>query len=103
MPDSRGERGSTLAIIDRSASPRRPRIGDSVHVEAHSHGGCPRVRGNSAWAANSGSAAKAPSWSFGEVRSTEAWFREDTEVIDFFAPPRDAFLLGGNPAYINEG
>ena len=28
----------------------------------------------------------------------EAWFREDTEVIDFFAPPRDDFLLGGKPA-----
>jgi hypothetical protein len=27
----------------------------------------------------------------------EGWFREDTEVIDFFAPPRDDFLLGGNP------
>jgi hypothetical protein len=27
----------------------------------------------------------------------EAWFREDTEVIDFFAPPRDDFLLGGKP------
>ena len=26
----------------------------------------------------------------------EAWVREDTEVIDFFAPPRDDFLLGGN-------
>jgi hypothetical protein len=23
----------------------------------------------------------------------EAWFREDTEVIDFFAPPREDFLL----------
>ena len=33
----------------------------------------------------------------------EAWFREDTEVIDFFAPPRDDFLLGGKPAYISEG
>jgi hypothetical protein len=32
----------------------------------------------------------------------EAWFREDTEVIDFFAPPRD-FLLGGRPAYMSEG
>ena len=31
----------------------------------------------------------------------EAWFREDTEVIDFFAPPRDDFLLGGKPAYIS--
>jgi hypothetical protein len=33
----------------------------------------------------------------------EAWFREDTEVIDSFAPPRDDFLLGGKPAYISEG
>ena len=33
----------------------------------------------------------------------EAWFREDTEVIDFFAPPRDDFLVGGKPAYISEG
>ena len=33
----------------------------------------------------------------------EAWFREDTEVIDFFAPPREDFLLGGKPAYITEG
>src|SRR5258707_13851786 len=33
----------------------------------------------------------------------EAWFGEDTEVIDFFAPPRDDFLLGGKPAYLTEG
>jgi hypothetical protein len=33
----------------------------------------------------------------------EAWFREDTEVIDFFAPPRDDFLVGDKPAYISEG
>ena len=26
----------------------------------------------------------------------KAWFREDTEVIDFFAPPREDFLLGGD-------
>jgi quercetin dioxygenase-like cupin family protein len=32
----------------------------------------------------------------------EAWFREDTEVIDFFAPPRAEFLLGGKPAYMTE-
>ena len=31
------------------------------------------------------------------------WFREDTEVIDFFAPPRQDFLLGGEPAYMSEG
>jgi hypothetical protein len=29
--------------------------------------------------------------------------REDTEVIDFSAPPRDDFLLGGKPAYMSEG
>jgi hypothetical protein len=33
----------------------------------------------------------------------EAWFREDTEVIDFFAPPCEDFLLGGKPAYMSEG
>jgi len=33
----------------------------------------------------------------------EAWFHEDTEVIDFFAPPRDDFLLVGKPAYMSEG
>jgi hypothetical protein len=34
---------------------------------------------------------------------SKRWFREDTEVIDFFAPPRDDFLLGGKPAYMSEG
>jgi quercetin dioxygenase-like cupin family protein len=33
----------------------------------------------------------------------EAWFGEGTEVIDFFAAPRDDFLLGGKPAYMSEG
>jgi quercetin dioxygenase-like cupin family protein len=32
----------------------------------------------------------------------EGWFREDSEVIDFFAPPREDFLLGGKPVYISE-
>jgi hypothetical protein len=32
----------------------------------------------------------------------EAWFREDTEVIDFFAPPRDDCLAGGRPHYMTE-
>src|SRR6202045_832878 len=32
----------------------------------------------------------------------EAWFGEDTEVIDFFAPPRAEFLLGGKPTYMRE-
>src|SRR5262245_2447881 len=26
-----------------------------------------------------------------------------SEVIDFFAPPRDDFLVGGKPAYMSEG
>jgi quercetin dioxygenase-like cupin family protein len=30
----------------------------------------------------------------------EAWFPEDTEVIDVFAPPREDFLAGGTPAYM---
>ena len=33
----------------------------------------------------------------------EAWFREDTEVIDFFAPPREDFRRGGKLDYMNEG
>jgi hypothetical protein len=33
----------------------------------------------------------------------EAWFREGTEVIDFFAPPREDFLLGGKSTYMSEG
>lgn len=32
----------------------------------------------------------------------EAWFPEDTEVIDIFAPPREDFLDGGTPAYMRE-
>ncbi len=30
----------------------------------------------------------------------EAWWLEDTEVIDVFAPPREDFLAGGPPAYM---
>ena len=40
------------------------------------------------------------SWSFREVRSVGS--AKNTEVIDFFAPPRDDFLLGGKPAYMSE-
>jgi hypothetical protein len=33
----------------------------------------------------------------------EAWFSEDTEVIDFFAPPREDFRAGaGAPAYMRK-
>ena len=31
----------------------------------------------------------------------EAFFPEDTEVIDVFAPPRADFLAGGTPAYMS--
>lgn len=30
----------------------------------------------------------------------EAFFPEDTEVIDIFSPPREDFLAGGTPAYM---
>jgi len=30
----------------------------------------------------------------------EAWFHEDTEVIDVFSPPREDFLSGGLPPYM---
>ena len=33
----------------------------------------------------------------------EAFFPEDTEVIDIFAPPREDFLAGGTPAYMKKG
>jgi quercetin dioxygenase-like cupin family protein len=32
----------------------------------------------------------------------EAWFHEDTEVIDVFGPPREDFLTGGTPMYMME-
>jgi quercetin dioxygenase-like cupin family protein len=30
----------------------------------------------------------------------EAWWLEDTEVLDVFAPPREDFLSGGPPTYM---
>jgi hypothetical protein len=34
----------------------------------------------------------------------EAWFPEDTEVIDVFAPPREDFLPGADaPVYMQQG
>lgn len=32
----------------------------------------------------------------------EAFFVEDTEVVDMFSPPRDDFLAGGTPTYMQE-
>ena len=33
----------------------------------------------------------------------EAWFLEDTEVVDVFAPPREDFVTGETPAYMRTG
>ena len=33
----------------------------------------------------------------------EAWFPEDTEVVDIFAPPREDFLTHEVPAYMRKG
>lgn len=33
----------------------------------------------------------------------EAWFPEDTEVVDFFAPPRQDFLTNEVPGYMRKG
>jgi quercetin dioxygenase-like cupin family protein len=82
-------------------------IGAGVHVEPHSHpneqivwmlkgkmefriGSEQRVCGQGDVAVITGGTEH------------EAWFREDTELIDFFAPPRDDFPLGGKPAYMSE-
>jgi quercetin dioxygenase-like cupin family protein len=83
-------------------------IGAGVHVEPHSHAneqivwmlkGKMEFRlGTEQRVCGQGDVVVIP----GGVEH-EAWFREDTEVIDFFAPPRDDFLLGGKPAYMSEG
>jgi hypothetical protein len=57
--------------------------------------------GISVLATNSGSAGPGDVVVIRGGMEHEAWFREDTEVIDFFAPPRDDFL-GGKPAYMGE-
>ena len=82
-------------------------IGAAVHVEPHSHAneqivwmlkGKMEFRlGNEQRVCGQGDVVVIPGGT-----EHEAWFREDTEVIDFFAPPRDDFLLGGKPAYIRE-
>jgi len=83
-------------------------IGAAVHVEPHSHAneqivwmlkGKMEFRlGNEQRVCGQGDVVVIPGGT-----EHEAWFREDTEVIDFFAPPRDDFLLGGKPAYMREG
>jgi len=83
-------------------------IGAGVHVEPHSHANEQIVwmlKGKREFRLGSEQRLCGP----GDVvvipggTEHEGWFREDSEVIDFFAPPRDDFLLGGKPAYISEG
>jgi quercetin dioxygenase-like cupin family protein len=82
-------------------------IGAGVHVEPHSHAneqivwmlmGKMEFRlGSEQRVCSQGDVVVIPGGT-----EHEAWFREDTEVIDFFAPPRAEFLLGGKPAYMRE-
>ena len=83
-------------------------IGAGVHVKPHSHANEQIVwvlKGKMEFRLGSEQRVCGP----GDVvvipggMEHEAWFREDTEVIDFFAPPRDDFLLGGKLAYMSEG
>jgi len=76
-------------------------IGAGVHVEPHSHAneqivwmlkGSMEFRlGSEQRVCGQGDVIVIPGGT-----EHEAWFREDTEVIDFFAPPRDDFLLAAN-------
>ena len=82
-------------------------IGVGVHVEPHSHAneqivwmlkGKMEFRlGSERRVCSQGDVVVIP----GGIEH-EAWFGEDTEVIDFFAPPRAEFLLGGKPTYMSE-
>jgi unsaturated pyranuronate lyase len=82
-------------------------IGAGVHVEPHSHpneqivwmlkGKMEFRLGTEQRVCGQGDVVVIPGGA-----EHEAWFREDTEVIDFFVPPRDDFLLGGKPAYMRE-
>jgi unsaturated pyranuronate lyase len=69
-----------------------------VHVEPHSHANEEFRLGSEQRVCGPGDVVVIPGGA-----EHEGWFREDTEVIDFFAPPRDDFLLGGKPAYMSEG
>src|SRR5215510_2722602 len=83
-------------------------IGAGVHVEPHSHpneqivwmlkGKMEFRLGSEQRVCGQGDVVVIPGGT-----EHEGWIREDTEVIDFFAPPRADFLLGGKPAYMSEG
>ena len=75
-------------------------IGAGVHVEPHSHANEQIVwmlKGKMEFRLGSEQRVCGP----GDVvvipgdTEHEGWFREDTEVIDFFASSRDDFLVGG--------
>ena len=83
-------------------------IGAGIHVEPHSHpneqivwmlkGSMELRLGSEQRVCGQGDVVVIPGGT-----EHEAWFRENTEVIDFFAPPREDSLLGGKPAYMSEG
>jgi Cupin domain len=96
--------GSPLYLRSRSAKRSAAAFRAGVHVEPHSHANeqiAWMVKGKMEFRLGSEQRVCGP----GDVvvipggAEHEAWFREDTEVIDFFAPPRDDFLLGGKHAY----
>jgi quercetin dioxygenase-like cupin family protein len=83
-------------------------IGAGVHVEPHSHANEQIVwmlKGKMEFRLGSEQRVCGPGGVVVIPGGTEheAWFHEDTEVIDFFAPPRDDFLIGGKPDYMSEG
>jgi quercetin dioxygenase-like cupin family protein len=77
-------------------------IGAGVHVEPHSHANEQIVwmlKGKMEFRLDSEQRVCGPGDVVVIPGGSERWFREDSEVIDFFAPP----LLGGKPAYMSEG
>jgi quercetin dioxygenase-like cupin family protein len=82
-------------------------IGAGVHVEPHSHpneqivwllnGEMEFRLGTEQRVCGRGDIVVVPAGA-----EHEAWFREDSVVVDFFAPPRDEYLIGGKPTYMNE-
>ena len=82
-------------------------IGAGVHVEPHSHANEQIVwmlKGKMEFRLGTEQRVCGPGRRGGHSgrHGARGLDREDTEVIDFFAPPRDDFLLGGKPAYMSE-
>jgi quercetin dioxygenase-like cupin family protein len=81
------------------------RIGAGIHVQSHKHPGEQIMwvlKGQTEFRLGTERRVCGP----GDVvvipafEEQEAWFRADTEMIDFFAPPRRDFLPG--PTYSTE-